>query len=480
MASSPSSQPSEGTPRGSEAIILFTKVPRPGLVKTRLLVPSGPPFPGDVTALYVSLLEDTLSALADLHRARGTSLFVSFTPSDGEAELSGLVRRYFDDVSFLPQTGNSVTERVNNAFDALLRSGYDRVALIPGDHPDLDGPLLEEAFERLESPGPAVALGPTCDGGAFLLGFNAASFARVEFNLENTHLVCADIFRRARGEGVPTYFLDNRNDIDDWDDARRFLKQESMSRTKTWKALSQTRIPTRVQPAGGQVSVIVPTLNEEAAIDGVLDSLAMQTTREFDVTVVDGVSSDRTVERAWGKADAIAFVRNPSRKGQENAAAMDARGRALLFLHADAVVPPTLVSSVARALRDPEVYGGSCKVVFRGKGAKIGFINALKTCGSRLLGIHGISSGFFVRRSMFELAGGFRDGVMEEAVDLQRRAGSHGRFVFLDDLCTTSARRFQRKRRFLSTLTVWLATVLLTYAGLHFTSLERTLWKSVR
>ena len=474
-----SDPPKEGQGNG-EAIILFTKVPRPGLVKTRLIGHSGPPFPPEVAALYTSLLEDTLVALAEVNRARGTSLLVSFTPSDGEAELSGLVRSHFNDVRFIPQVGKSVTERVRNAFETVLQSGYERVALIPGDHADLSGPLLEEAFARLEGPGPAVVLGPTYDGGAFLLGFNAASFELVRFDLENTHLVCADIFRRSKAQGIPTHFLDNRNDIDDWEDARHFLMQERMAHTKTWQALKQMEIPSGAPGTKALVSVIIPTLNEEAAIDGVLDSLAGQTSRDFDVTVADGVSSDRTVDKAWGRADSIAFIRRASRKGQENAAAADARGDALLFLHADTVVPPTLVSSVIEALRSPDVSGGSFRVVFRGNGTRIRFLNALKLCGSRVLGIHGISSGFFIRRSVFERAGGFRESVMEEAVDLQRRVSSGTRFVFLDDLCTTSARRFDRKGRFTSTLIVWLATVILTYAGLHFTFIERTLWKSVR
>lgn len=463
-----------------EAIILFTKVPRPGLVKTRLIAPSGPPSPREVAALYTSLLGDTLSALEELHRARETALFVSFTPADGEAELRELLREYPYNVGFIPQVGESVTERVNSAFETVLHSGYQSVALVPGDHPDLGGPLLEEAFERLEGPDPVAVLGPTYDGGAFLLGFNASSFGRVRFNLENTHLVCADIFRQAKSDGIPTYFLDNRSDIDNWEDAKRFLMQKGMAHTGTWKALSRIGIPTQVPAARKQVSVIIPTLNEEATIDGVLDSLARQTSHDFEVTVVDGVSSDGTVDKAWGRADAIAFVRKPSRKGQENAAALDAKGDVLLFLHADAVVPPTLVASVTKASHSPDVYGGSCRVIFEGNDAKIGFLNAIKLCGARLLGIHGISSGFFVRRSVFEEAGGFRESVMEEAVDLQRRVGRRGHFIFLDELCTTSARRFARKGRFASTLTVWMATVLLTYAGFHFTSLERSLWRTVR
>jgi len=462
------------------AVILFTKVPRPGLVKTRLIPPQGPPFPSDIASLYVALLQDTLSAVRELQTVKHSSLVVSFTPSDGEMELSQIVEEFVESPRFMPQVGSTVTEKVRGAFEVAFRDGYSSVVLIPGDHADLSGSLIGEALEKLARPGPAVVLGPTCDGGAFLLGFNRASFERVAFDLEDTHLVCADIFRRTKAKGIPCSFLDNRSDIDDWEDARHFLLQKDFRNTRTWKALHDLGVPQKVPESRKKVSVIVPTLNEESAIDGLLGSIRRQSSDDFELILVDGGSRDGTVDKAWGKADSIVFVGKPSRRGQEIVAAADARGDTLLFLHADTVVPPTLLASMLGSLSDPAVQGGSCRVIFRGRGPKVSFLNALRLCGGKLLNIHGISSCFYIRRTAYEQAGGFREDVMEEAVDLRRRAPRSARFVVLNELCTTSARRFERRRRFLSTLVVWVTTVLLTRAGLHFTKVESLFWKSVR
>ncbi len=461
------------------ALILFTKVPRPGLVKTRLIPASGNPSSAEVAVLYTSLLEDTLSAARDLQESSGASVLLSFSPDNGETELRNFVAGYIAVAGFLPQRGASVTEKVRNAIQTTFEEGYETVALIPGDHPDLDGLILGEAFKRLRAEGPTAVLGPTSDGGAYLLGFNRAAFDRIMFDLENTNLVCADIFRRARASGISCSFLDNRNDIDDWEDARRLLVNRKLSDRKSWQALTRLGNPPNVGSRGPKVSVIIPTLNEESAIGGALASLQRQTSRDFETIVVDGGSRDGTVDRAWGRSDKIVFVGRPSRGGQETVAASDARGEALLFLHADMKAPPTLLASIVRTLDDRSTVGGSCRVVFEGRGPKIAFLNAIRLCGSRLLGIHGISSGFFVRRAEFEKAGGFRQDVMEEAVDLQRRIRSRGRFVSLDEVCTTSARRFE-KEKFVPTLVVWATTVLLTAIGLHFRVIERVLWKSVR
>ncbi len=469
-------------PDGSEsrnALVLFTKAPRPGLVKTRLIAQSGSPYPTEIASLYTSLLEDTLSAIADLVKSVESTVIVSFMPDDAEGELRELVAKHSLDARFQPQRGQTVTQKVKNAISAAFKEGFDSVALIPGDHADLSGLILGSAFEMLSAIGPAVVLGPTSDGGAYLLGFNRESFGSIDFNLEDTHLVCADVFRRARVQGIPCHFLDNRNDIDDWEDARRFLAQQEMSHTRTWKAVQRLGAANGPVARRAEVSVIVPTLNEEAYLGGLLDSLNSQTSPDFEVIVVDGASRDGTVDRAWGRADSIVFVAAPSRRNQENVAASDARGDALLFLHADMAVPPTLIETVARTLRDGAVFGGSCRVMFRGRTSGVAFLNAVRLCGSRLFGIHGISAAFFVRRRVFERVGGFRPDVMEEAVDLQRRVSSGRGFVTLPVVCTTSARRFAPWGKFVPTLVVWIATVLLTASNIHFTSIERQLWKSV-
>jgi hypothetical protein len=142
------------------------------------------------------------------------------------------------------------------------------------------------------------------------------------------------------------------------------------------------------------------------------------------------------------------------------------------------VLPPGAIDRVARAMADPAVAGGSCRTAFDAKGFRYSFLTAFRECGSRLLRLHGISSAFFVRRSLFMAAGGFKEDVMEEAIDLSRRLSGY-RFITLDIGVLSSARRFER-RDFLFVAALWSMTVFLTFIGMRGTGLERRLWKSVR
>ena len=437
----------------------------PGLVKTRLIDRTGvSPDAKDVAELYKSLLIDTLIAVKQACDATGAKLIISFRPKEAEIHLRNLASPIFQDAIYLAQEGNSVTERVHYSFKFAYSMGFEGVSLIPGDHPDLDGKTLADAIVKTNDPSsPSIVLGPTFDGGAYLLGFNKKSFEKINFSVEDTYRVCADIFLKARSQGIPCSFLENKNDIDDWDDAQRFLRCSTGSKdSRTRLALERfAGSETGIEQEEKKLSIIIPTLNEAKNIDYILNSLNKQTEKNFEIILVDGSSSDDTVSMAWSRVDKIAFVGNPSRKRQENTGGFGAKGRVLLFLHADSVVSPTLCESVVRATESDVVIGGSCHALFDGDGTKYDFLNAMRHCGDKLLGIRGISSGFFVKRRVFVAANGFREDVMEEAVDFQKRAKGWGKFVTLNQSITSSSRRFAAKGAFVPTLAVWITTVLL-------------------
>ena len=464
----------------SLAVILFTKVPKPGFVKTRFVSQAGPLSKEQASSLYVCLLKDTLAALADLQHRRNVSLIVAFTPKDEEDAIKRIVRQYVGDAHYIPQKGINATQKVRNAFEYAFNQGYEAVSLIPGDHPDLDGSLLSQSFDCLRvsdgDPLPRVTLGPTCDGGAYLLGFNKNAFSRIQFSLEDTFKVCADILRNARAQAIPYTILENRNDIDDWGDVRHFLHNVKYPHTNTYYFLRGLKIPVN-KDIICKISVIIPTLNEERVIGDALACLEAQTEKDFEIILVDAISSDSTIERSWARVNKIAFVNKPSRKKQENLGAIGARGAILLFLHADLKLSPTVIDEVTTSLKDPSIIGGNCQVTFDGNGFKYRSLDAFRACGSRLLRLHGISSAFFVRRSDFLEVGGFREDAMEEAVDLVQRLSEHGKFITLKQTAISSARRFERGS-FLLVTALWTTTVLLTLLGFHGTSIEEKLWRA--
>src|ERR1043166_4354846 len=102
------------------------------------------------------------------------------------------------------------------------------------------------------------------------------------------------------------------------------------------------------------LSVVVPALDEEIALPHTLAAARREGVTEL--IVVDGGSRDDTVGVARGLADRV-LVAPRGRAGQMNAGADVARGEALLFLHADTLLPAGYPERVAGALASGAVGG---------------------------------------------------------------------------------------------------------------------------
>ena len=189
------------------------------------------------------------------------------------------------------------------------------------------------------------------------------------------------------------------------------------------------------------VSVIVPVLNEERALPGLLDHLAALPGR-FEVIVADGGSRDRTVALARAHALAPRVVETPAgRARQMNAAARESQGEVLLFLHADTRLPHGAVDSIVAAAG--RAVGGNFALRFDGGdlfSVVLGAVYALQ----RRIGIYYGDSAVWVRRAFFfgEL-GGYRLLPIMDDYDLVRRMERRGRTECLPGPAVTSARRWR-------------------------------------
>jgi rSAM/selenodomain-associated transferase 2 len=222
------------------------------------------------------------------------------------------------------------------------------------------------------------------------------------------------------------------------------------------------------------ISIIIPTLNEETTIRGLAADLA-RLAGPAEVIVSDGGSEDGTAEMA--RESGLRVIAAPrGRGGQMNAGARLARGEALLFLHSDTRLPAGALAEIARALRRPEVCGGHFSLVFEGRTWEAHALTRLYPL-LRLGGMCYGDSGFFVRRQVFERAGGFRDYPIFEDCDLYRRLRRLGRFVRLPAAATTSSRRFEG--RFLRTFALWSFLQVLYWLGVDPRRLDR-IYKPVR
>ena len=188
-----------------------------------------------------------------------------------------------------------------------------------------------------------------------------------------------------------------------------------------------------------KISVIIPTLNEVEGIGASLDSIIKQD-GEFEIIVVDGGSVDGTPDVCRPHARVISG--ELGRAVQMNTGARSACGEALLFLHADSLLPPNGLAKLKRALVDPRIIGGTFTLRFDSSKFFLRLIAFFTRFRSRFF--HYGDQGIFVRKSIFQGLGGFREIPIMEDIDFLRRMRKIGLVTLIGDPVTTSARRFLR------------------------------------
>jgi rSAM/selenodomain-associated transferase 2 len=192
-------------------------------------------------------------------------------------------------------------------------------------------------------------------------------------------------------------------------------------------------------------SVIIPTLNEAAELSATLDSVRDALGPDAEIIVVDGGSSDGTVDRARGKARVIGSA--PGRGRQLNAGLDAAGGDILLFLHADTWLRQGAAAAILKALEHPEVSGGCFRIALRGPTAHHAFARILARAinwRSRWLTSATGDQAIFARRSACKRVGGFREEELFEDVIFYRRLRRLGRVAVIGPPVLTSDRRWRR------------------------------------
>jgi rSAM/selenodomain-associated transferase 1 len=142
------------------ALMIMAKAPQPGAVKTRLC----PPLDAHHAArLYECFLRDKIEAVRSID---GTQPAIAYTPSGAER----LFRELAPDFKLFVQQGDDLGSRLANAFDRLFDEGYTGVVALDSDTPTLPAEIIGRAAGLLDAPGNDVVLGPTADGGYYLIG----------------------------------------------------------------------------------------------------------------------------------------------------------------------------------------------------------------------------------------------------------------------------------------------------------------------
>jgi rSAM/selenodomain-associated transferase 2 len=202
------------------------------------------------------------------------------------------------------------------------------------------------------------------------------------------------------------------------------------------------------------LSIIVPVLDEAAAIGGHLKALAPLRVRGAEVIVVDGGSRDDTVVRAGDGADRV-LAASCGRASQMNAGAAEAAGEILLFLHADTCLPPLADDLIRDAFASGHRVWGRFDVRIEGGPWLLVVIAVLMNRRSRLTGIATGDQAIFVTRKAFAGVGGYPDIPLMEDIALSRRLKRLSRPACVRTPVTTSGRRWERHGVLRTIVTMW-------------------------
>lgn len=144
----------------AKTLIIFAKAPFPGKVKTRLQPDLPPSFSSRLQEAFV---RDAIALAGDI---KGVRLFLACSPDVEDPLFQDIARR--ERVELMVQQGADLGERMEAAIRSRMAGGDRRVVIIGTDSPTLPRQYLEEAFDRLEKT--ELVLGPSCDGGYYLVG----------------------------------------------------------------------------------------------------------------------------------------------------------------------------------------------------------------------------------------------------------------------------------------------------------------------
>jgi rSAM/selenodomain-associated transferase 1 len=196
-------------PVGLCALAVMTKAPQAGRVKTRLTPPLSPE---EAAAINICFLRDTAAAILRATDGKCASGIAVYTPLGAEAAYAEILPREF---ALVPQRGEAFGERLSAATEDLLQLGFDSLCLIDSDSPTVPEKAFAEAVRFLARDEDSVVLGPSDDGGYYLIGLKKLHHRLFESIDWSTGRVLEQTIEAAQEIGVPVHLLPTWYDVDD-------------------------------------------------------------------------------------------------------------------------------------------------------------------------------------------------------------------------------------------------------------------------
>ena len=198
-----------------------------------------------------------------------------------------------------------------------------------------------------------------------------------------------------------------------------------------------------------KISVIIPTLNEEAHLAETLSRLDGE--ENIEVIVVDGGSRDATTDLA--EAGGAEVIVSPKGRGiQLNRGGKASSGEILLFLHGDTMLPRGFATLIREAFKKPGYSAGAFSLKIDSRRRGLSLIAYCATLRSRLLQMPYGDQGIFTSRDIYDRIGGFPEVPIMEDYIFIRKVREFGRIFILGEAAVTSARRWQNMGAIRTTL----------------------------
>ena len=203
-------------------ILFFVKYPRPGRTKSRLGKIVGDKHAQELYRRFVADLLDMLERIDG-------DVVVCFDPFESIEKY----RQWLGgNLMYESQAGYDIGERMSNSLQWAFEAGYSKAVVIGSDSPDLPESHLEKAFHELDIND--AVIGPTSDGGYYLIGFKAESFTRrvfegINWSSGGEFNETIRVFSEQKND-LSVYVLDMWHDIDVADDLKGLITRNEQTK----------------------------------------------------------------------------------------------------------------------------------------------------------------------------------------------------------------------------------------------------------
>jgi len=200
----------------TDSLIIFLRHPKNGQVKTRLAKTTSQEF---ATKFYKLCAEQIIQTTKDIS---GINRFAFYS---NQSEKKEVISWWGDKFSFISQEGDDLGTRMKNAFDKVFSTGSPKVIIIGTDIPELSKKIIFDAFNHLDEND--VAIGPSRDGGYYLLGIknmHSKLFDGIEYS---TSSVLNETITKVKELGLSFQLLPVLSDVDTEEDLIDWMNSSS-------------------------------------------------------------------------------------------------------------------------------------------------------------------------------------------------------------------------------------------------------------